>query len=169
VARQGRGDGAPSVAISPSLTPRWQSGRHPGPGRGCPPVVEATDVGDPIAPHGQDLPALDRSSSLASGHGPRSRGERGSGGSHRAGRLAPADRECRSRRAFRRRRTGRALRLTARPAPRGAGPARARVRRRRATHPAVKSTRRGIRWTNTRSRTCRCTRPSSSESADSRR
>jgi hypothetical protein len=35
--------------------------------RGCPPVIEATDVGDPMAPYGQDLPALDRSSSLASG------------------------------------------------------------------------------------------------------
>lgn len=69
VARQGRGAGAPSVAISPSLTPRWQSGRHPGPGRGCPPVIEATDVGDPMAPYGQDLPALDRSSSPASGRG----------------------------------------------------------------------------------------------------
>jgi hypothetical protein len=46
----------------------WPSGRVPGPalssgsdanaGRDCGPVVEAADVGDAIASHGEDLPAL---------------------------------------------------------------------------------------------------------------
>ena len=61
------GDHAPALVISPSLTPGWRSDRHTGPGRGCLPVVEAADVGDPIAPHGQDLRALGRSARLASG------------------------------------------------------------------------------------------------------
>jgi hypothetical protein len=43
------------------------SGRHPGTGRGCRPVVEATDVGDAIAPQGEDLPALGYAARLASG------------------------------------------------------------------------------------------------------
>ena len=61
------GDDAPALVISPNLTPGWRSGLHTSPGRGCFPVVEAGDVGDPIAPHGQDLPALCRSPRLASG------------------------------------------------------------------------------------------------------
>jgi hypothetical protein len=61
------GDDARALVISPSLTPGWRSGRHTGPGRSSLPVIEAADAGDPIAPHGQDLPALGRSARLASG------------------------------------------------------------------------------------------------------
>jgi hypothetical protein len=43
-----------------------RSGGHAGTGDRCGPVVEAADVDDPIAPQGQDLPALRRSACLAS-------------------------------------------------------------------------------------------------------
>ncbi|EGJ75948.1 putative TetR-family transcriptional regulator [Streptomyces sp. Tu6071] len=73
---------------------------------------------------------------LRRAHGPRSLGERGGGGAHRAGGLARTVRG-RGGRRKRRRWARRALRLAARPAPRGTGSARARLRRRRAGHPAV--------------------------------
>ena len=42
----------PSTRARPGLS----SAGHAGAGRGCRPVVEAADVGDAIAPHGEDLP-----------------------------------------------------------------------------------------------------------------
>ena len=44
-----------------------RSGRHAGLGGGRRHVIEATDVGEPIAPYGQDLPAPGRIACLASG------------------------------------------------------------------------------------------------------
>src|SRR5580658_1367347 len=44
-----------------------RSGKQAGPGRGCRPVIEAADVGNAVALHGEYLPALGRSACLASG------------------------------------------------------------------------------------------------------
>jgi len=53
-------------SVNPGPARGWGSVGHAGPGRGCCPVVEAADVGDAIAPNGEDLPAPDCSACLVS-------------------------------------------------------------------------------------------------------
>jgi hypothetical protein len=60
VARQNRELRRPNADRQPEPDARWRSGRHAGPGRSCLPVVEAADVSNPAAPHGQHLPAPHR-------------------------------------------------------------------------------------------------------------